>query len=238
MRSVALELSQRILIIEDEERVAGFVKRGLEEEGYEVEVAGDGQVGLEAALAGGYDSILLDVQLPRRDGLSVLKEMRGCGVSCPVMMLTVKGTVEDKVRALNGGADDYLPKPFAFAELLARLRALTRRGALPNASRDEILEAFDVRMDRLQRRVSRKGNPIDLTATEYNLMELFLKHPGEVLTRHRIAEEVWGYDFDVSTNIVDVYVNYLRKKVDQKYPDRLIQTVRGVGYVFRRESES
>jgi DNA-binding response OmpR family regulator len=233
-------MSQRILIVEDEERVAGFVKRGLEEEGYEVEVAGDGQVGLEAALSGTYDSILLDVQLPRRDGLSVLREMRGCGVTCPVMMLTVKGTVEDKVKALDGGADDYLPKPFAFAELLARLRALTRRGGSPSAEpafRDEILEAYDVRMDRLQRRVSRGAHPLDLTATEYNLLELFLKHPGEVLSRHRIAEEVWGYDFDVSTNIVDVYVNYLRKKIDQKFPDKLIQTVRGVGYAFRRESE-
>jgi DNA-binding response OmpR family regulator len=235
-----MEANGRILIIEDEERVAHFVKRGLEEEGYCVDIEGNGQSGLETALSGGYDAILLDVQLPKKDGFTVLREMRGCGVSCPVMMLTVRGSVDDKVHALNHGADDYLLKPFAFAELLARLRALTRRGNPPSpaAFREDVLEAYDVRMDRLQRRVTRGGLPVDLTATEYNLLEFFLKHAGEVLSRSRIAEEVWGYDFDVSTNIVDVYVNYLRKKLDQRFPEKLIQTVRGVGYALRREDET
>jgi DNA-binding response OmpR family regulator len=226
----------RILVVEDEERVAAFVKRGLEEEHYAVDVAGDGQTGLEAACAGEYDAILLDVLMPMMNGLEVLREIRARGIICPIMMLTVRGSVEDKVDGLDAGADDYLPKPFAFAELLARVRAMTRRATtLQTSASPDILEAHGLRMDRPQRRVARDGAPLDLTSTEYNLLELFLAHPGQVLPRARIAEDVWGYDFAVSTNIVDVYVNYLRKKVDRDFSRKLIHTVRGVGYVLRED---
>ncbi|HEY3281163.1 MAG TPA: response regulator transcription factor [Armatimonadota bacterium] len=229
----------RVLVVEDEDRVASFIKRGLEEEEFEVEVASDGPGGLTRACQTGYEALLLDVNLPGKDGFEVLTELRAAGITSPVMMLTVRGSVEDKVRALNAGADDYLPKPFAFDELVARVRALVRRNrAADPADTRSVLEAYGIRMDRTSHRVTRDGVLIQLTGTEYNLLELLLKHPDEVMPRARIAEEVWGYNFDVSTNIVEVYVAYLRRKIDRPFSQKLIQNVRGVGYSLRRDDST
>jgi len=223
----------KILLVEDEKKVASFIQRGLEEERYQVEVAHDGPTGASLAVSESYDAIILDIQLPGMDGLEVLRSLRGRGITTPVLMLTVRDSVEDKVTALDSGGDDYLTKPFAFAELLARLRALIRRGQQRGA--EDRLEAFGISMDLRTHRVTRDGEAVELTGKEYALLELFLRHPGQVLTRTMISEQIWGYHFDSFTNVIDVYVNYLRKKLDQNGRPRLIHTVRGVGYVLRRE---
>lgn len=220
----------KILVIEDEKKVANFIKRGLEEDGYNVTTVHDGAEGLKQALAGDFSLVVLDWSLPKKDGLAVVKELRGAGKHLPVLMLTARGATEDIVSGLDAGADDYLTKPFAFAELIARVRALVRRSELDRGA--EIVFA-DLRLDPVSHKVWRGGNEIDLTAKEYGLMEYLVRNPNTVLSRAMIAEHVWDYAFDSFTNIIDVYVNYLRKKIDKDYSVKLIHTVRGQGYILR-----
>ncbi|HOI16049.1 MAG TPA: response regulator transcription factor [Geobacteraceae bacterium] len=222
----------KILVVEDEKKVASFIKRGLEEEKYEVDVTYDGDEGLQKSLDGSYSLIILDVMLPKKDGLSVVKELRARKLLTPVLMLTAKDTVEDIVAGLNSGSDDYLTKPFAFAELLARVRALLRRS---EQERGAEIRFADLRLDPVTHKVWRKDKEIDLTAKEYSLLEFFMRNPNQVLTRTTIAENVWDYIFDSFTNIIDVYVNYLRKKIDRDADKKLIHTVRGVGYILKEE---
>ncbi|GAB6064735.1 heavy metal response regulator transcription factor [Deferrisoma palaeochoriense] len=222
----------RILVVEDEAKVASFIRKGLEEERYAVDVAGDGEEGLELAELNPYDLIVLDLMLPGLDGFRFIQKLRGQGIATPILVLTARDSVSDKVKGLDLGADDYLTKPFAFAELLARIRALLRRGT-PQAS--PVLQVADLTLDPAARRVTRAGRSIELTAKEFALLEYFLRNAGRVLTRTMILEHVWDQSFDSYTNVVDVYVNYLRKKVDQGFEPKLIHTVRGVGYVLREE---
>lgn len=221
-----------ILVVEDEKKVASFIQRGLEGEGFSVDVASDGESGVELGAKKNYDLILMDIMLPKMDGLQAIKLLREKEVDTPVLCLTAKDTVEDIVSGLDSGSDDYLTKPFAFAELLARVRALVRRGAQERGA--EITYA-DLRLDPVTHKVWRGGREIDLTAKEYSLLEFFMRNPETTLTRTMIAEHVWDYTFDSFTNIIDVYVNYLRKKVDREYEKKLIHTVRGIGYVLKEE---
>ncbi len=219
-----------ILLVEDEKKVASFIQRGLEAEHYTVDVAHDGETGLVRVFDGDYDLLILDVMLPKRDGLSVLHELRQHKLNIPVLLLTARDTVADKVAGLDRGADDYLTKPFAFEELLARVRALLRRGAPMPAP---VLTLADLRLDLVTRQVTRADKRIELTAKEFALLEFFLRHPGRVLSRTLIAQHVWGVDFDTFTNVIDVYVNYLRKKIDTDCEPKLLHTVRGAGYVLK-----
>lgn len=220
----------RILLVEDEEKVASFVKRGLEEDDYQVEISSDGEEGLELALTNHYDLIIMDVMLPKKDGLTVIRELREKDEVVPVLCLTAKDSVDDVVAGLDSGSDDYLTKPFAFAELIARVRALLRR---PQLDRGAEIFFSDLRLDPVAHKVWRSDQLIELTAKEYSLLEYFVRNPNQTLTRTQIAEHVWDYTFDSFTNIIDVYVNYLRKKVDKDFDKRLIHTVRGVGYVLK-----
>jgi len=220
----------RILIVEDEKKVAGFIKKGLEEETYAVDVAYDGEEGFHLAAMNQYDMIILDLMLPKMDGLEVLTRLRDKKVSTPILLLTAKDAVDDKVTGLNKGADDYLTKPFAFSELLARIRSLLRRGQSETQTE---LKVGDLILDMVSHKVSREGEEIELTGKEYSLLEYFMRNEGKVLTRTMIAEHVWDYNFDTFTNVIDVYVNHLRKKIDKKYPAKLLHTLRGVGYVMR-----
>ncbi len=222
----------RILVVEDEKKVASFIKKGLEEEGYAVDVAADGEEGLATALTRVHDLIILDIRLPKLDGLRVLRMLRQDDVTTPVLLLTVRATIEDKVLGLDAGADDYLTKPFAFQELVARVRALLRRRA---EAEPTILQLGDLTLDPARHTVSRGGEKLDLTPREFALLDYFMRNPGRVLTRTMIAEHVWDYSFDTSTNVIDVYVNYLRKKIDAGRVPKLLHTVRGVGYVLRAE---
>jgi heavy metal response regulator len=222
----------RILVVEDEKKVASFIKKGLEEEGYAVDVAADGEEGLAMALTGVHDLIILDIRLPKMDGLRVLQELRRDSVSVPVLLLTVRATIEDKVLGLDAGADDYLTKPFAFQELVARVRALLRRRA---EAEPTVLRVGDLRLDPARRTVTRGGETIDLTPREFALLDYFMRNPDRVLTRTMIAEHVWDYSFDTATNVIDVYVNYLRRKVDADREPKLLRTIRGVGYVLKAE---
>ena len=222
----------RILLVEDDRKVASFIRKGLTEEGYAVDVAHDGEAGLFMGLDRLHDVIVLDVMLPGKPGFQVLRELRQAKVTTPVLLLTARDAVEDKVQGLDAGADDYLTKPFAFAELLARVRALLRRG---KAAQAPALQVADLILDPAARTVKRGGGTIPLTNREFALLEYFLRNPGRVLTRTMIAEHVWDYSFDAGTNVIDVYVNYLRKKVDAGREPKLIHTVRGVGYVLRAE---
>jgi len=223
--------SMRILVVEDEKKVAGFVKKGLEEEGYAVDVAHEGEEGLGMALDRLHDLIILDISLPKMDGIEVLRELRKRKVATPVLLLTVRATIEDKVLGLDAGADDYLTKPFAFQELVARVRALLRRRseALPS-----VLQYADLTLDPARRSVFRAGKRIDLTAREFALLDYFMRNPERILTRTMILDHVWDYDFDPMTNVIDVYVNYLRKKIDAGREPKLIHTVRGAGYVLKK----
>jgi DNA-binding response OmpR family regulator len=223
----------KILVVEDEKKVATFIKRGLEEENYDVETAADGEEGLAMALERRFDLIILDWMLPKRDGMSLLKELRERKMATPVLMLTAKDTVEDIVVGLETGSDDYLTKPFAFAELLARVKALIRRSEMDRGAE---LTFADLRIDPVAHKVWRADKEIDLTAKEYGLLEYFMRNPNQVLTRTMIADHVWDYTFDSFTNIIDVYVNYLRKKIDRDAPVKLIHTVRGVGYILKEEA--
>lgn len=222
----------RLLVVEDEHKVASFIKKGLEEEGYAVDLASDGEVGLAMALERVHDLIILDIRLPKMDGLQVLRMLRQDKITTPVLLLTVRATIEDKVLGLDAGADDYLTKPFAFQELVARVRALLRRRV---EIEPMILQVGDLRLDPARRTVTRGGVRIDLTAREFSLLDYFMRNPGRVLTRTMIAEHVWDYSFDTSTNIIDVYVNYLRKKIDAEREPKLLHTVRGVGYTLQAE---
>ena len=219
----------RVLVVEDEPRVRSFLRRGLVEAGLAVDAVAEGQAALELALANPYDAIVLDLMLPGKDGLEVLRELRSRRCATPVLVLTARDAVEDKVRGLDAGADDYLPKPFAFAELLARVRALLRRGS-PQTS---VLSVGDLRIDLAARSAERAGRPLELTAKEFALLEYLARHAGEVVTRTMIAQHVWDIDFDTFSNVIDVYIRYLRRKVDDPFETKLIQTRRGVGYVLR-----
>ena len=222
----------RILVVEDEKKVASFIQRGLEGEGFQIDLAADGEEGVALAKINSYDLILMDVMLPKLDGLGAIRELRAANIATPVLCLTAKDTVEDIVAGLDSGSDDYLTKPFAFAELLARVRALVRRGSQERGA--EITYA-DLRLDPVAHRVWRSGQEIDLTAKEYALLEYFMRNAEKTLTRNMIAEHVWDYTFDSFTNIIDVYVNYLRKKVDRDFSTKLVHTVRGVGYMLKAE---
>ena len=217
----------RVLVVEDEERIAEFIRDGLNEHGYAVDVARDGGEALDWADIAEFDLIVLDVMLPVRNGLDVCRTLRSRGLRTPILMLTARDAVEDRVTGLDSGADDYLVKPFAFAELLARLRALARRE--PQV-RSALLRVGELTMDTATREVSRAGVVIDLTTKEYSLLEYLMRHPDQVLTRTMIAEHVWNYDFDNATNVIDVHVKNLRRKIDGNSGARLIQTVRGAGY--------
>jgi heavy metal response regulator len=222
----------RILVAEDERKVASFIKRGLEAAHYSVDVEYDGAAGLNRVLESSYDLVILDVMLPKLDGLTVMKELRRRGSKVPVLLLTARVTVADKVMGLDLGADDYLTKPFAFEELLARVRALLRRGPAASAP---MLTIADLRLDPVTREVTRGSTRIELTAKEYALLEFLLRRQGQILSRAIIAQHVWGIDYDTFTNVIDVYVNYLRKKIDAGFEPKLLHTVRGVGYVLKEE---
>jgi DNA-binding response OmpR family regulator len=220
----------RVLVVEDQTKHLETLKRGLETQGYEVIPASTGDEGFERAVTGAFDAIILDLMLSGRDGLDVLRELRTRGIATPVLILTARDTVADKVLGLDSGANDYLVKPFAFAELLARLRVLLRREP---AERELVLRAGNLEMDLLARRVARSGIAIDLTGREYELLEYLLRHKNEIVTRDMIALEVWEEPTGAMTRVIDVYINSLRKKVERPGWAPLIQTVRGVGYVVR-----
>jgi DNA-binding response OmpR family regulator len=216
-----------VLLVEDESKIADFITRGLSEQGHAVDVASDGYEALYWNEVAKFDVIILDVMLPDIDGVEVCRILRSKGSSTPILMLTAKGTVEDRIAGLDSGADDYLVKPFAFAELLARLRALMRRGP---ALLGSVLQIGDLTMDTAALEVSRQGIVIYLTTKECRLLEYLMRHPNQVLTRTMIAEHVWNYGFDNATNVIDVHMRNLRRKIDEPFPVKLIQTVRGAGY--------
>lgn len=221
---------KRILLIEDESKIADFIRRGLKLEGYEVDVAYDGDVGLDKAVEAKPDLIILDLMLPGVDGMDVCRSLREAGFEMPILMLTARDAVADRVAGLDAGADDYLVKPFAFDELVARIRALLRRSA---PAEDEMLTFSDLVMNVTTREVKRRERPIELTAKEFDLLETFMRHPRQVLTRDQLYQHVWGYDFSAESNIIEVYIRYLRAKLEEEGEPRLIHTVRGVGYVLR-----
>ena len=220
----------RILVVEDEKKVARFIQQGLEEEHYTVDASHDGIEGLTMAETGSYDVIILDVMLPGKDGFEITRELRSERTTTPILMLTAKIATEDKVAGLDSGADDYLTKPFAFAELLARVRSLLRRGTQEKTTH---LTAADLELDTVTHRAHRGGKAIELTAKEYALLEFLLRNKDRVLSRTIIAEHIWDYHFDTGTNLIDVYINHLRNKVDTGFELKLIHTVRGVGYVLK-----
>ena len=220
----------RALVIEDDKRVARFIERGLREESYVVETAENGDAGLQMALAGGFEVVILDLMLPGRDGFEVLREMRGKGVCIPVICLTARDSVEDRVRGLDLGADDYLAKPFSFVELMARIRALLRRGAALGSNTAVI---GDLTIDYVGRRVERAGRRIELSAREFSLLACLARGSGQVVSRQALLERVWDVNQDPVTNVLDVHINRLRRKVDLGFPSPLIHTIRGVGYVLR-----
>ncbi|MCP2354570.1 two-component system response regulator MprA [Nonomuraea thailandensis] len=224
----------RLLVVDDEPALREALQSSLEFEGYKVVTANDGQQALDALAADSYDAVLLDVMMPRLDGLTACRRLRGSGNHVPVLMLTARDAVGDRVSGLDAGADDYLVKPFELDELLARVRALLRRGALSTGTPEgDTLSYGDLHMDPATREVTRGDRRLDLTRTEYLLMELFLAHPRQVLTRDQILSEVWGFDFEPTSNSLDVYVMYLRRKTEAGGEPRVIHTVRGVGYVLR-----
>ncbi|MEV0233009.1 response regulator transcription factor [Nonomuraea sp. NPDC050786] len=225
----------RLLVVDDEPALREALQSSLEFEGYKVVTANDGLAALEALAQEPYDAVLLDVMMPRLDGLTACRRLRASGNHIPVLMLTARDAVGDRVSGLDAGADDYLVKPFELDELLARVRALLRRGALraPTPDGGDALSYGDLRMDLATREVTRGERRLDLTRTEYLLMELFLSHPRQVLTRDQILSEVWGFDFEPTSNSLDVYVMYLRRKTEAGGEPRVIHTVRGVGYVLR-----
>jgi len=224
----------RILLVEDEKKVADIIARGLKAERYAVDVSHDGQSGWEMADAYNYDLVVLDLMLPGLNGTEVLQKIRRKNQEVPILILTARDGMADKIKNFEGGADDYLTKPFAFAELLLRVKALLRRGPV---NRSSVLRVADLEVDRLSQQVKRAGKKVELTAKEYSLLEYLATHPGRVFSRTMIIEHVWDQSFEGLTNIVDVYVRHLRAKVDDPYPTKLLRTVRGVGYSLSDEVE-
>lgn len=222
----------RVLVVEDEPTIANFIRQGLTEAGYAVDVAHDGREGYAYALAAEYDVLVLDIMLPKLNGLDLLQQLRSEGCKVPTLMLTARDTVDNRVEGLDAGADDYLVKPFAFPELLARVRALLRRPPLQTGT---VLQIGDLHMDTAKHIVERNGRLIDLSPREYAVLEYLMRHPNQVLTRTQIGEHVWNFDFYNESNVVDVYIGYLRRKVDKGSDLPLIHTVRGVGYCLRDE---
>lgn len=220
----------RILVVEDEKKVAEFIKRGLKEEGYAVDVAADGEQGYYLATTNEYDLLVLDLMIPKMDGLALCEKLRQEKVAVPILMLTAKDAVRDKVKGLDAGASDYLTKPFAFAEFLARIRALLRRG---DSRQPAKLQVADLTVDLVAHTATRAGKKIDLTAKEYALLEYLMRNAGSIVTRTMIAEHVWDINFETFTNVIDVYINYLRRKIDQGYPKKLVHTIRGRGYILK-----
>jgi two-component system OmpR family response regulator len=221
-----------VLVVEDEVKMAALIRRGLSEQGLNVEVAASGETAVGMARSGGYDAIVLDVMLPGIDGFETCRLLRQEGLWSPVLMLTARGALEDRIAGLDGGADDYLTKPFSFAELLARLRALIRRG---QSERPVILEVGDLRLDPASRQVWRGEAEIELTAKEFVLLETFMRNPGHVLSRTQLLDQAWEYDFEHRSNVIEVYVRYLRRKVDLPFGVRSLETVRGAGYRLRKD---
>lgn len=224
----------KILVVEDEPKLASFVKKGLEEQACEVDIAYDGQVGRTMALNNIYDVIVMDVNLPKMNGFEVVRSIRAERISTPVLMLTAMGAVDDKLTGFEAGADDYLVKPFEFRELIARLRVLTKRSS-ETGPQANTLKVADLELD-LNEKVARRGNRrIELTAKEFGLLDYLMRNRGRVVSRVDIAEKVWDIHFDTGTNVIDVYVNFLRKKIDKDYPNKLIHTVIGMGYMLKEE---
>jgi len=221
----------RILVVEDEVKIAQFIKRGLKEEGYAVDIAADGEEGHFMLSSNEYDVIILDLMLPKIDGLTLCRELRKSGNSTPIIMLTAKDTVKDKVKGLDSGADDYLPKPFAFEELLARVRVVLRK---KDGRVQTQLKVDDLSLDLLTHKVTRGDREIDLTVKEYALLEYLMRNAGNIVTRTMISEHVWDINFDTFTNVIDVYINYLRNKVDSGFENKMIHTVRGKGYLLKK----
>jgi two-component system, OmpR family, response regulator len=225
----------RVLLVEDEVKMAALLRRGLGEQSFAVEVAGTGEEGVAMATATSYDAIVLDVMLPGIDGFEACRRMRAEGVWSPVLMLTARGALGDRVVGLDGGADDYLTKPFSFAELLARLRALGRRG---QAERMAPVEVGDLRLDPAARQAWRGETEIELSAKELTLLEVFMRNPGHVLTRTQLLEHAWEYDYEHRSNVIEVYIGYLRRKIDQPFGVKSLETVRGAGYRLRKDGGS
>ncbi len=224
-----------ILVVEDEVRLATLLRRVLREERHVVDVANDGPSGLSLALNDNYDLLILDLMLPGMDGLEICRALRSKGIQVPILMLTARGAVEDRVAGLEGGADDYLTKPFAMQELLARVKVQLRRGRTPG--QDTRLQVADLTLDLLRHEAQRGDSVIQLTAKEFALLEFLMRHPGQVLTRTQIMDHVWEYDMDALSNVVDIYIHYLRDKVDRGFSRPLIATVRGVGYKIVQEAK-
>jgi len=232
---IGMNGKMQVLLIEDDERIVSFLKRGLEAEHYRVDAVNNGIEGVEMAKAISYDLIILDLLLPSMSGMEVCRILRAEKVQTPILILTARDAVQDKIEGLGTGADDYLTKPFAFGELLARMKALLRRA--PQQETAFPLKVVDLVLDRETREVRRGERPVDLTAKEFALLEYLMRHPDRVLTRTAILEEVWGYHFDMITNVVDVYISHLRKKIDEGHPRKLIRTVRDIGYKISTEAD-
>ncbi len=223
----------RILVVEDEKKTASFIRKALQAEGFAVDVLHDGNEALPVAIHTPYDAIILDIMLPGRDGLSLLRQLRRQRQAAPVLLLSARGELTERVEGLNAGADDYLPKPFALVELVARVRALTRRGS---ENKSIVLRVGDLTLDTTTHKAQRGGKEIDLTAREYRLLEFLMRSAGRLCGRMMIIEKVWDYDFDPGTNLVDVYIKRLREKVDADFEPKLLHTVRGTGYVMKDEA--
>jgi DNA-binding response OmpR family regulator len=232
-RRSGIMASMKVLVVEDDRKIASFVKKGLQEQGFAVDVSGHGDEGMHLATEQSYDVIVLDIMLPGRDGLSILRQLREARNSVPVILLTARSAMNERVEGLNLGADDYLPKPFFMEELIARIHSVTRRSS---GDKQSVLAFDDLKIDLITRDVHRGDSAIELTPREFNLLELLLRSPGRVYTRTQLLEHVWGYDFDPQTNLVDVYIRRVRKKIDVEDSPSLIETVRGVGYKVRVQS--
>ena len=221
----------RVLVVEDDSKIASFVVNGLKQNGFTADHASDGESGLALAQSVPYDAAVLDIMLPKLDGLSLLRQLRQNNILTPALILSAKASVDDRVKGLQAGGDDYLTKPFAFSELLARVQALVRRAS--HTAAPSTLSAADLTMDLLAHEVTRHGQKIELQSREFALLELLLRHPGRAVTKTMILEQIWDYSFDPQTNVVDVLVHRLRAKIDKDFPSKLIQTIRGVGYVLK-----
>lgn len=221
----------RVLVVEDDNKIASFVVKGLKQSGFAVDHCADGEEGLAYAQSAPYDAAVVDVMLPKLDGLSLIRTLREKGVRMPIIILSAKASVDDRVRGLQAGGDDYLTKPFAFSELMARIQALIRRST--NAAEPTRLSVGDLTLDLLTRDVRRAGQPIELQSREFALLEYLMRNPGRVVTKTMILEHIWDYSFDPQTNVVDVLVHRLRTKVDKDFPKKMLQTIRGVGYVIK-----